>query len=582
VVCSAGNDSGVDARYNSPMANIACRPELNSRVPQFITVENVKEDRTTSPTSNYDKSGIGHSVSAGGTDVTVLKGPLQNEYKLRSSGTSYSSPFVTGLASFLWTLDPTLTVSELKSLLLGTNTTFEVESGTRGNLVDGFSAVLGIDRLRADYVLLRENFDLQRALVDVDDGTHDGNLRAALMDFESNPNGIHTADGRRGDGVVNMKDFRVFRDAWLQVTGVTTNLDGPTTHFKRDLNFDGLVVNQPVSPPHPAPYRIGSRADLSLSEAIYSRYDFNGNGLLDTNAQSAFPEIEAISPFKADPDSVVTGRSVAKGHLRDIDVLLSKYTWEQDEENVTVTNSFPSPSIYGVPPVDWTTNALGTLFVTYLHSFDIHVDMEAGDPNSWDERYIDYPVYPIHDGLFLSSYFHLNKARSGAWQGVVTIPFDFIGQFPTMSVYYKKTVGDEFHQYFFLFRPQLGEDVGLAVGFDKLEFKSNTREFTASYLDNSNNPISEETIAKTPGGGTYGDFFVPLDQYDRDEVRDQARILAIGALSSRLKFPTALNGTPALEPIYDEEPEDNGTRVKIYGIKASYTQVEGTPIAPQP
>jgi hypothetical protein len=567
VVCVAGNESGIDARYQSPMANIACRPDLDARVPNFLTVENVTREKVPASRSNYDHSGTGSSVSAGGTGVVVLQGPEFTDFAFDKSGTSYSSPLVAGIASFLWSLDPELSVEEVKFLLQGDNTTQEVAGGNRGNLVDGFAAAVGIDQLRG-------NLDLHRALVDVDDGTLDGNLRQELLYFEMDPDLIHTEDGRRGDGKVNMKDFRVFRDAWLQINGHTEYLDGPPQHFKRDLNFDGLVNSQPASPPHPAPYAIEPVPGAMLDEAIYSRYDYNGNGRLDAEQQSASPSLESISPFKVNPDTPVTGRSVSRGLLRDIDVLLNPAVWEQDEENVMVTGSHPAPLRIHMPPTGWTTNSLHTLTVNYLRSFDLHIDMEAGDPATLDD------ISFVPDGLYVQSFFGLTKARFAEWQGVLTVPFT-TQDFPTVTIIYKKTVGDEYHEYNFWFQPELGEDIALAVAFDDLQLYSNSREFASSYLEDSNNPVSRETIARTPDSGFYTTFFISHEESTPEEIRKRARDAAVSLLADRLKFPVALNGSPAIEPLFDRiDFLDNGVVYGIVGITASYNSIVGTPITP--
>lgn len=571
VVCSAGNDSGVDARYSSPLANIACRPSLHDQAPQFLTAESLSEDRTTSWYSNYDHTRAGHAVSAGGTKVTVLDGPERYGFRT-NSGTSFASPLVAGLASFLWTLEPSLTISEMKHLLLSSNTTMIVQSGERANLVDGFAAALEIDRLR-------QSPDLQRALVDVDDGTLDGNLRQEILHFSEDPNRIHTFDGRRGDGIVTMRDFRVFRDAWLQVIGETNYLDGPPTHFKRDLNFDGLVFDQPVSPAHPAPYATLTRTDAGqkLPESHYSRYDFNGNGLLDQDMQRSNPSLDSISPFKVDPDTPVTERSPLKGLLRDVDVLLNTAVWQQDEENVTLTGSYPTLDNSVIPPEEWTTNSISRSFVDYLWSFDLHVDMEAGNPDAASDDYLNY-LYPqvIPDGLWVGSWAYPLKARSGEWEGVVTVPFGELGDFPTVSVRYKRTVGEEFHQYMVYFLPGPGEDIGLAVGFDELQCYSNTREFAAYFLEGSTYPESHEVIAKRPGSGPYTSFLVKWEDYSEEEVRNRARDFAIETLASRLKFPVALNGSPDLKPLYryEEEPGGSGVMVDVFGIVATYNTIE--------
>lgn len=128
------------------------------------------------------------------------------------------------------------------------STTREITAGALtpagANLVDGFAAAMGID-------LLRKDKKLQKALVDVDDGTMDGNLRMKALPDDPDPDKFHASDGFRGDGKVNMRDFRVFRDAFLEAVGQTEFLDGPKNHFKRDLNEDGCTPSGPVTP-HPS------------------------------------------------------------------------------------------------------------------------------------------------------------------------------------------------------------------------------------------------------------------------------------------------------------------------------------------
>lgn len=585
VVCSAGNDDGVDAVYNSPMANVACRPELHVMAPQFLTVESVQMDRNPAAYSNYDFSGRGHAVSAGGTEVTVLAGPGMFDHRLARSGTSYAAPLVTGLASYLWSLEPSLTISEMKHLLLSSNTTFTVQSGERSPLVDGYSAALEIDRLR-------QSPDLHRALVDVDDGTKDGNLRMELAHWSEDPSRIHTHDGRRGDGKVTMRDLRAFRDAWIQVNGWTGAMDGAPTHFKRDLNQDGLVFDQPVDPVHPEPYDIRSAPGQALPEMIYSRFDFNGNGLLDQDGHRWRPGPENISPFKIDPDTPVVEQDVRKGLVRDVDVLLDSDVWEQDEENVLLRydpgfgfNSGP----YGDPaPQGWTTNSISDFGITtsvndYLWSCDLHVTMEGATPNSWNEGYFDWPVPLMKDGLWIDSFVRMEKGRSGEWEGVVTVPFmdpDDIYRvnlpegFPWVTVSYKKTQGSEIHQYSFGFQPELGEDIALSVAFDDLQFYSNTRQFRG-YFGNSDLPVSEEIISKVPGSSPFTTFFIRFEDYDVEQVEELARLAAADALAGRLKFPSVFNGSPDLSAIMKEEFRESDVKVEVYGIIARYDQILG-------
>jgi hypothetical protein len=579
IVCVAGNESGIDARYQNPMANIACRPTLSARAPNFVTVENVTRHKEPNGRSNYDHSRQGDSVSAGGSNVIVLQGPDPTGFHFDKSGTSYAAPLVSGVASFLWSLDPSLTVAQMKSLLKGPATTQEVQSGERANLVDGFAAALGID-------LLREDHTLHRNLVDVDDGTLDGNLRLELMHFSEDPFAIHTADGRRGDGRINMRDFRAFRDAWLQVIGETDHLDGDPAHFKKDLNFDGLVGSAFVSPPHPAPYAIQPSVGTFLSEEIYSRYDFNGNGRLDIDTDHYSAPTNALAPFKVDPDTPVEKRNERLGILRDVDVLLSPDVWEQDEENVLLDyddGSSGGPTPYGsVPPENWTTNAfvqfdLYSSSMPFLWSFDLHLDMEAGNPEAAANTGPNDLGDMIIDGFYIDSTYRYRKARIGEWEGVVSVPFagpeDLLStalppDFPFVGLWYQRTVNDEYHQYRIYFRPEPGEDVGLSVGFDEFQFYSNTRGSGPGLPTTYRDLPSVETIAKVPGADPYLSFYLPGERFH--EMQDEARNAAI-QLAGRLRTPDYLPGSPELEAIFVwENDEFGGVTVRVYGLEAIY------------
>jgi subtilisin family serine protease len=90
------------------------------------------------------------------------------------SGTSMAAPHVTGVVSFLYALDPTLpsptlTSTPIRDLLIANGAT---AVGTPAPLVDLFAAALDVDRIQGGDKGLR-------ALVDIDDGTQDGNLRIA-------------------------------------------------------------------------------------------------------------------------------------------------------------------------------------------------------------------------------------------------------------------------------------------------------------------------------------------------------------------------------------------------------------------
>lgn len=150
------------------------------------------------------------------------------------------------------------------------------------------------------------------------------------------------------------------------------------------------------------------------------------------------------------------------------------------------------------------------------------------------------------------------------------------------SLYYKNTVGNEFHQYSIFFEPKLGEDVALGVGFNKLHFSSNTREFKGSSVDDGSGPVAEEIIAKKPGNGIYGSALGPAGEYSTEEVFTRALAIAVTSLADRLKIPVALNGSPALEPIFRSTAEDGDAFVEVYGIRAIYNVLEATQITSGP
>jgi alpha-tubulin suppressor-like RCC1 family protein len=256
VVAAAGNDSNrpalvfgdIEARWSSPMTNAA----LVHGEPDIVVVENVRRGfdlaNERAPSSN-----VGGHVSAPGTLILSASASAPYVYM---SGTSMATPHVAALASYLAALEPSLTNAEVRFLLTSTATpVFGVAP-----VVDAFAAAMAIDGLRPGRRILR-------ALLDVDDGTPDGNTRIdPFSGAVAPPEGRY---GPVGDGRIDMRDFRRFRDALLQVENLGAALDGEA-HLKRDLNLDG---------------RVGTPGE----ENVFPRFDFNGDGRVDRVATARVP-----------------------------------------------------------------------------------------------------------------------------------------------------------------------------------------------------------------------------------------------------------------------------------------------------
>ncbi len=265
LVVAAGNDSGgtfgtVDAVVSSPYANAARVHGAGN----IIVVENVAQcDACTGGAVRSGSSCVGGDVSAPGS--AVLSTFPGNNYGTLS-GTSMASPFVAGLVSYLFAVEPSLTHAQVKDLLAAN--AVAVDDGTAR--VDAWATVMDIDRITGDTRVLR-------MLLDIDDGTLDGNTRkehGVAEDFLSED---ADQDGGPGDGRIDMADFRRWRDWLLQVENDgSLDLDGSPGHPKRDVNGNGSV-------------------EAAAAEGVYPRGDFNGDGKLSRDAKSAVPGAIAVT-----------------------------------------------------------------------------------------------------------------------------------------------------------------------------------------------------------------------------------------------------------------------------------------------
>ncbi|MCC7479143.1 hypothetical protein IT575_11880 [bacterium] len=345
LICSAvgydGDASGTLIPYDSVFSNVAVRYPGG----HYICCELIDDK---------DKYAGKVSINLGGT----VSAP---GYEMPFTGTSFSTPMVSSLVSYLWALDPDLTWQQVRTLVTGSGYAVPTTGGTRPR-IDAYNAVMGIDALTGTRTM-------QRAMVDVDDGTPDGQTRINPLSGATVTT-IATPDGQRGDGLTTMRDFRAWRDAYLDVESSLSDklLDGPALHFKRDLNFNGVIGSTLASPPHAYPWS-GSDLSPNPGEHIYSRYDFNGDGLLDLNP------------------ALVNGLQ-----LTDLDMLADAAIWQleeldgynegvsasADDEGQAAAGSRWQPARYLLANRDAETNAPQALkdLPDYLHSCDLHIDID--------------------------------------------------------------------------------------------------------------------------------------------------------------------------------------------------------------
>ncbi len=253
ITASAGNDSNKNgwgfqyATFLSPLTSAGI---------YFAAAPILVVEASTAEFARAPFTGINGHVRAPGVDIlSTTKG---SSYA-KNNGTSMAAPHIAGVISYLYSVDPTLpgptmTANPIRTLL---DNAIAQGASPSDVGVNAYQAVLDIDRLRGNDRLLR-------VILDVDDGSLDGNLRV-----NANGQPVVSTDldgnGRTGDGVIDMSDFRVFRDHLLDIEKQLLDLDEPlflngvANHPKRDLNRDGVVDgNERRSP----------------------RTDFNGDGQL--------------------------------------------------------------------------------------------------------------------------------------------------------------------------------------------------------------------------------------------------------------------------------------------------------------
>ncbi len=317
IVVAAGNDSaGICAApvAQPPCAGSASLVVLDARkrhpfgwasanwtgatANPIILVEAIDQGR-----ARADFSNVGGDVSAPGYQIlsTVPTTVDPSGYDL-SSGTSMAAPHVSALVGYLLAYRPSLTTAEVKQLIIG-----HAQPDTTGGAqprIDAYASILAIAGAGKD-------------LVDINDPSTDGNRRVVRSGVDLHDH-LDTLSGRGKagkptytdpDGVVDLRDFRRFRDAWLETcqgTGPRDSacpdaanvvLDGGARHIKKDLNLDRCVYSADAT--------LGCDQTLETS---FSRFDFNGDGRIGLTT--------AAVPLNADGTPTATGNGWTPNDLQ--------------------------------------------------------------------------------------------------------------------------------------------------------------------------------------------------------------------------------------------------------------------------
>jgi hypothetical protein len=164
-------------------------------------------------------------------------------------GTSFAAPYVSALAGYLLAANPTSMRVKFADRI--------TDWADAHDVIQAFDTVLSLP-------------GAAKELVDVNDDSVDGNHRVNRgpgntelgLDLQLGVGSDHAAP----DGVIDMGDFRRYRDAWLTVCwdgpivadpqcpvnpAANILLDGGDNHPKKDLNWDGCVYISSSSDPKP-------------------------------------------------------------------------------------------------------------------------------------------------------------------------------------------------------------------------------------------------------------------------------------------------------------------------------------------
>lgn len=230
VVASAGNEAVATPQWANEWCYLALVEQAGdcaSNGSKLQPLEGCQRWGSTPPSgSSVSTSGsnIGGTHSAPGGRIYSA---LNNGLFGFMSGTSMAAPRMTGEIAFLLSVEPSLSDNDIHRIVnfgASSNDPPVLKPSAGARYVSLFDAMLAID-------FIKGNKNVVRRLCDVDDGTPDGNQRVDAA-------GEVVHDDAHGDGKVDMRDFRRWRDWLLQLEGAA-HLDGPAAHAKRDLNGSG-------------------------------------------------------------------------------------------------------------------------------------------------------------------------------------------------------------------------------------------------------------------------------------------------------------------------------------------------------
>lgn len=134
LIVSAGNDnSNVEGNTSTHYPGGGLKDYAN-----VITVAAVNQNGNLSTGTNY---GSAVTIAAPGEDITtVINETSPGEPMIAHTGTSFAAPFVTGLASLIWSINPSLTASGVKSCIVEGSDA--ISTGEVGYKINAWKAVL--------------------------------------------------------------------------------------------------------------------------------------------------------------------------------------------------------------------------------------------------------------------------------------------------------------------------------------------------------------------------------------------------------------------------------------------------------